>query len=55
MQTNPLVNSLLWVLAAGLLGYAGWQLIQTIYDPDQKGRDMVGIVTRIGYFISGMT
>jgi Domain of Unknown Function (DUF1206) len=51
---NPLDSVLLLVLAAGLVGYAMWKLVQGITDPDEKGSDAHGILRRVGYVGSGV-
>jgi Na+/proline symporter len=45
---------LLGVIAVGLSGYVVWRFVQAIADPEHKGSDAKGIVTRIGYVISGL-
>jgi hypothetical protein len=54
MGPQPLGGVLLIVLAAGLVGYALWKLVQGIMDPDQKGYDPHGILRRFGYVGSGV-
>jgi Domain of Unknown Function (DUF1206) len=54
MGPNPLDGVLLLVLAAGLVGYAMWKLVQGITDPDDKGSDAHGILRRVGYVGSGV-
>ena len=51
---QPFGKILLGLIAIGLLGYVAWQLIRAIKDPRDKGTDAKGIVTRIGYFLSGL-
>jgi Domain of Unknown Function (DUF1206) len=46
--TQPLGNTLLFVLAAGLCGYAIWRVTDAIMDPDRNGTAFRGLVTRIG-------
>jgi hypothetical protein len=46
---QPLGGVLVVVLAAGLVGYALWKLVQGIMDPNQKGSDPHGILRRVGY------
>ena len=53
MGPQPLDGVLLIVLAAGLVGYALWKLVQGIMDPDQKGSDPHGILRRVGFVGSG--
>jgi len=54
MGPQHLDGVLLLVLAAGLLGYAAWKLVQGIMDPDDKGSDAHGILRRVGYVGSGL-
>jgi uncharacterized protein DUF1206 len=49
MGPQPQCRVLLIVLAAGLVGYALWNLVQGIMDPDQKGSDPDDILRRVGY------
>ncbi|WML47207.1 DUF1206 domain-containing protein [Neobacillus sp. PS3-34] len=50
----PFGEGLLLIIGIGLVGYIVWQLIKAIKDPEDKGHDMKGIVTRSGYFISAI-
>jgi hypothetical protein len=52
--TNPYGQILLGLVAAGLIGYVLWRFVQAVKDPDNKGSDAKGIVTRIGYAVSGL-
>ena len=45
---------LLILIAIGLVGYAIWRVIEAVSDPENKGTDAKGIVSRLGYFISGI-
>ncbi|MGD7044680.1 DUF1206 domain-containing protein [Jeotgalibacillus proteolyticus] len=45
---------LLWIIGIGLIGYIIWEFVRAIMDPEHKGKDPKGIVTRIGYFVSGI-
>jgi hypothetical protein len=54
MGPHPLDGVLLLVLAAGLLGYAAWKLVQGIMDPDDKGSGPHGLLRRVGYVGSGV-
>ena len=51
---QPFGKMLLALIAIGLVGYVAWQIIRAINDPRDKGTDAKGIVTRIGYFLSGL-
>ena len=46
--TKPFGNTLLFVLSAGLCGYALWRVLDAIFDPDRHGTDFGGLVSRIG-------
>jgi hypothetical protein len=46
--TQPFGNTVLFVLAAGLCGYALWRLLDAIFDPDRHGTEFTGLVVRIG-------
>jgi hypothetical protein len=43
----PLGRVLLGVIALGLFGYAAWQVIDAIIDPERNGRDAKGIARRV--------
>ncbi|ADO74400.1 DUF1206 domain-containing protein [Stigmatella aurantiaca] len=53
LAQQPFSIVLLSLLAAGLVAFAAWRFVQAILDPEQKGRDGKGILTRVSYFISG--
>jgi len=46
--SQPFGNTVLFVLAAGLCGYALWRLLDAIVDPDRHGTDFKGLTERIG-------
>ena len=52
--SQPLGNTLLFVLAAGLCGYAVWRITDSILDPDRNGTRLGGLVTRIGNIVRGV-
>jgi hypothetical protein len=52
---QPFGRALLAIMAAGLLAYALWRLVQAAVDPEHKGRDAKGLGQRAGYVISGLT
>ena len=43
---------LVGLVAAGLLGYALWRLVQAVFDTGREGDDAKGIVRRVGYAAS---
>jgi uncharacterized membrane protein YidH (DUF202 family) len=51
---QPLGSVLLFIIAAGLAGYAMWRFFQAIRDIDHKGNDAKGKFTRLGYAFSGV-
>ncbi|SDM44421.1 protein of unknown function [Fictibacillus solisalsi] len=48
---QPFGSVILAVLAIGLAGYALWQIIMAIFDPEHKGKDAKGWIARISYLI----
>lgn len=52
---QPLGNTLLVVLVAGLLGYVGWRVIQGVHDTDQHGTSARGLAIRGGLLVSAIT
>lgn len=51
----PLGDVLLAALAAGLFGYGLWRITGGVIDLDDEGRTAIGVVTRIGLVVSGLT
>jgi hypothetical protein len=49
LMAQPLGTVLLCILAAGLLCFAGWRILQSAFDADQHGRDWGGLMRRIGF------
>ena len=45
---------LLWVIFAGLIGYALWQFFRAAMDPEDEGTDAKGVVKRIFFAVSGV-
>jgi hypothetical protein len=52
---QPFGQVMLGIVAFGLFAYTLWRLVQGIKDPEGKGSDAKGIVTRISYVVSGLT
>lgn len=52
--SQPYGQVLLLVLGVGLCGYAIWRLLDAFSDPDRHGKDLKGIVTRLGHVIRGL-
>lgn len=51
---QPFGKALLVLIALGLVGYVIWRLVQAIKDPEHQGKDGKGIVSRLGYLLSGL-
>jgi hypothetical protein len=45
---------LLWLAGLGLYGFAGWRVLQSVFDADRQGRSPRAIGSRIGQAISGL-
>src|SRR5579872_3638272 len=45
---------LLWIVAAGLVCFAGWRLVEALFDADQFGSSLYGITRRTCYAASGI-
>ena len=54
LEKQPLGKILLACIGLGLICYAIWRFIQSIQDPESIGSDGMGLVKRIGFFISGI-
>ena len=54
IANQPFGQILLALIAVGLVGYAIWRLIEAFNDPDNKGTDAKGILSRLGYALSGL-
>lgn len=54
LQDLPLGRPLLWLLVVGLLGYALWQLVRALADPEHQGRGARGLLKRAGYLLSAV-
>ncbi|WP_028782451.1 DUF1206 domain-containing protein [Thalassobacillus devorans] len=50
----PAGNVILWLIGLGLILYIMWVLIKAFKDPQNEGSDLKGMVTRTGYFVSGV-
>jgi len=53
IHQQPFGRVLLGLVAFGLAGYALWQFIRAIEDPENEGSDGKAITKRIGFFVSG--
>ena len=54
LADEPFGGLLIGLLAAGLLGYGLWRLVQAIFDTGGEGDDATGVVTRLGYFATAV-
>jgi hypothetical protein len=54
IDDQPLNAVLLVLLAAGLLAYGVWRIVQGALDVEGEGRDLVGIGKRISYVVLGL-
>ncbi len=45
---------LLWLIVAGIAGYATWRFVEAIFDPARLGRDLVGLRKRAARFGGGL-
>ncbi|WP_207425105.1 DUF1206 domain-containing protein [Pedobacter sp. SYSU D00535] len=52
---QPLGKVILSLIAAGLLCYSGWRLLQAFLDTEQKGNDMKGLGSRAAYLFSALS
>ncbi len=53
IAAQPLGQFLLILITVGFIGYTLWRFVQAIQDPDHKGTNTKGLVTRAGYLIKG--
>jgi hypothetical protein len=59
LLAQPLGDVILWIMAAGLVCFAGWRFVQAIFDSERCGRDFGGcwrraILAGSGLFYLGM-
>lgn len=54
IQHMPLGQVLLWLVAAGLLGYVAWRLAQALLDTERRGAALPGLAFRGFYLFSGL-
>lgn len=52
---QPFGQALLAIVAAGLLAYALWRMIQSIWDADRHGTDFKGLAVRAALLVSFVT
>ncbi len=51
---QPFGGFLLWVVAIGLTCFAGWRLLQSVFDADQHGDSLYGLMRRSIFAVSGL-
>jgi Domain of Unknown Function (DUF1206) len=51
---QPFGRVLLGLTALGLSGYVLWRFVQACIDPEHKGTDARGLLTRLGFAVSGV-
>ena len=51
---QPAGEAMLLVLAAGLIGYAGWRFVQAFLDRDDEGTGIKGLAKRGSYLARGL-
>ncbi|WP_180754564.1 DUF1206 domain-containing protein [Hymenobacter sp. DG01] len=54
IQHMPLGQVLLWLVAAGLLGYVAWRLAQALLDTEGRGLTVAGLAFRGFYLFSAL-
>src|SRR5687767_1092521 len=52
--SRPFGNTVLFVLAVGLCGYALWRVLDAVFDPDRHGTRFAGLVTRVGNIVRAL-
>jgi hypothetical protein len=51
---NSVGSVLLWIVAAGLVCFANWRLIEAFFDADQVGSNLTGLMRRAAFAVSGI-
>ena len=54
LLAQPLGNTLLWLVAIGLCGYALWRVLDALFDPDRHGLTFSGLVVRVGSLVRAL-
>lgn len=54
IQEVPFGTPLLWIMALGLLGYAGFKFLSAVADIQHRGSDTTGVLQRVGDAASGI-
>jgi len=45
---------LLWVVLVGIISYSIWGIVRAVLDPLDKGHDLKGLLTRVGFLVSAL-
>jgi Domain of Unknown Function (DUF1206) len=57
MQTvfdQPLGGFMLWAIVLGLACFAGWRLLQSVFDADALGNGLFGLMRRSSFAVAGL-
>jgi hypothetical protein len=57
MQTvfdQPLGGLMLWTIVLGLACFSGWRLLQSVFDADDLGNGLLGLMRRSSFAVAGM-
>src|SRR5829696_6142213 len=54
VQTASYGEAILFIVAAGLLGYGVWRLVEAVLDPERRGTGLKGILLRLGFAARGL-
>ncbi|HEY2753458.1 DUF1206 domain-containing protein [Phenylobacterium sp.] len=50
----PMGVVLLWLIGLGLYGFAGWRVLQSVFDADRQGNSGKALASRAGQALSGL-
>jgi len=50
----PAGVALIWLTGVGLYGFAGWRVLQSVFDADRQGRKPKALAARAGQALSGL-
>jgi hypothetical protein len=50
----PVGVALVWLTAIGLCGFAGWRVLQSVFDADREGNSPKALAKRAGQAVSGL-
>ena len=54
VETASYGQAILFIIAAGLIGYGAWQLVEAVLDPEGRGTGLKGILLRLGFAVRGL-